>query len=64
MSVQTPERHQAEQLEGNLGEAYHGYVSVEERLEAIRRLESMSLPVGEPDEMKRESVPDPGNLLA
>ena len=37
---------------------------IEERLEAVRRLEAMSLPVGEPDQMKRESVPDPGDLLA
>ncbi len=63
--------HQAQQLGVTLGElvrraceAYHGYMSVEERLDAVRRLEAMSLPVGEPDEMKRESVPDPGDLLA
>lgn len=63
--------HKAQQLGVSLDElvrraceAYRGYVSVQERLEAVRRLEAMSLPVGEPDQMKRESVPDPEDLVA
>lgn len=35
----------------------------EERLEAVREMEKMSLPVGTPEEMARESVPDPDEIL-
>ena len=41
----------------------YGLVSEEERLEAVRELEALSLPVGEPEELERESVPDPDDLL-
>jgi hypothetical protein len=37
--------------------------SKEERLEAIERLSSLNLPVGEPDEMKRESVVESDKLV-
>ena len=62
--------HQARQLGVSLEElvrqaceAYYGYASIDERLEAVRRLEAMSLPVSEPDQMERESVPDSEDLL-
>jgi hypothetical protein len=45
-------------------ESQYGLVSSDARLEAVRELASMSLPVGEPDEMKRESVPRPEDLLS
>jgi predicted DNA-binding protein len=38
-------------------------LSTEARLEAVRRLASLSLPVGDPAEMERESVPSPDELL-
>lgn len=41
----------------------YGLVSEEERLEAVRELEALSLPVGEPEDLERESVPDPDELL-
>ena len=34
----------------------------EKKLEALKPLKSLNLPVGTPEEMKRESVPDPGKL--
>lgn len=44
-------------------EAQYGLVSRESRLAAVRELEAMSLPVGDPDQMEKESVPGPGDLL-
>jgi hypothetical protein len=44
-------------------EAQYGLVSRESRLAAVRELEAMSLPVGEPEQMERESVPAPSDLL-
>lgn len=41
----------------------YGLVSEDERLEAVRRLGELSLPVGEVGAMLRESVPDPEDLL-
>lgn len=41
----------------------YGLVSEEERLEAVRELEALSLPVGEPEDLERESVPEPDDLL-
>lgn len=38
-------------------------LSKESRLAAVRELEAMSLPVGDPDQLERESVPDPEALL-
>ncbi|HEY0510414.1 MAG TPA: hypothetical protein VGH73_00830 [Thermoanaerobaculia bacterium] len=38
-------------------EVQYGLVSAETRLEAVRRLAAMSLPVGDPGAIKRESVP-------
>jgi hypothetical protein len=44
-------------------EAQYGIVPRESRLAAVKELEAMSLPVGEPEQLERESVPDPGDLL-
>ena len=44
-------------------EAQYEYVSDEGRSSAIDELESLELPVGPPDELKRQSVPDPEDLL-
>jgi hypothetical protein len=62
---------QARQLGVSLGElvrracdAYRDRWSTDERLEAVRQLEALALPVGEPEQMKQESVPDPADLLA
>jgi hypothetical protein len=41
-------------------EIQYGLVSTETRLEAVRQLAALSLPVGKPGTMKRESVPDYG----
>jgi hypothetical protein len=43
--------------------AQYGHVSSEERLAAAEELSSLSLPVGEVHEMKRESVPEPEEPL-
>lgn len=43
-------------------ERYQLY-SVEERVRAVRELGKLSLPVGSPEEMERESVPDPEDLV-
>lgn len=37
----------------------YGFTSQEERRRALEELLAMDLPVGEPQEMKRESVPTP-----
>ena len=44
-------------------ERQYGLGGSEERLRAVHALASMSLPVGSPEEMKRESVPGPEELL-
>jgi hypothetical protein len=44
-------------------EAQYGIVSRESRLAAVKELEAMSLPVGDPKQLERESVPDPEDLL-
>jgi len=44
-------------------EAKYRSVSPEDRLAAVSALEAMSLPVGGPQEMERQSVPDPAKLL-
>lgn len=41
----------------------YGYVSSEDRLRAVDELRRLSLPVGSPRKMKRESVPAPEDLL-
>lgn len=40
-----------------------GYSRGEDRFDAIERLGQLGLPVGEVDEMKRESVPDAEDLV-
>jgi predicted DNA-binding protein len=44
-------------------EIQYGLVSAETRLEAVRQLAALSLPVGDPGTMKRESVPRAEDLL-
>jgi hypothetical protein len=44
-------------------ETQYGMTSRESRVAAVRELESMSLPVGDPGQMERESVPSPEDLL-
>ncbi len=44
-------------------EAQYGVVSRKSRVAAVRELEAMALPVGDPDQMERESLPDPEDLL-
>ena len=44
-------------------ERQYGLGGSEERLRAARALSALSLPVGSPGEMKRESVPSPEELL-
>jgi hypothetical protein len=44
-------------------EAQYGIVSRESRVAAVRELEAMSLPVGDPEQIERESIPAPEDLL-
>jgi hypothetical protein len=44
-------------------EARYGVVGTTSRREAASALAAMALPVSEPGEMKRESVPSPDDLL-
>lgn len=44
-------------------ELQYGLVPPDTRLEAVRELASLSLPVADPEEMERQSVPDPDRLL-
>ena len=43
-------------------EKQYGMVSRQDRLEAVRSIASLELPVGDTAEMKRESVPEPEEL--
>jgi hypothetical protein len=40
-------------------ETQYGLVPVDTRLEAVRELASFSLPVGDPEDLERESIPYP-----
>ncbi len=60
----------AKQLGTSLGElvrraceAQYRLSSRDDRLAAVRDLEALSLPVGEPEEMERESMADPAELM-
>jgi predicted DNA-binding protein len=44
-------------------EQQYGLASREERLAAVEDLASLDLPVGTPEEMARESVPSPEELM-
>lgn len=44
-------------------EAQYGHVGAAERRKAVEDLRRLSLPVGTPRQMKRESVPDADDLL-
>ena len=44
-------------------ESHYGYRSSEDRVRAVDELRRLSLPVGSPRKMKRESVPKPEDLL-
>jgi len=45
-------------------EEMYGYVSKEDRLRAVEEMHGLSLPVGDAEQMERESVPDPWEPLA
>jgi len=47
------------QLVRSACESKYGYVSREERVKAVEEMYKLSLPVGTPEEMERESVPAP-----
>ena len=44
-------------------ERQYGLANVEERLAAVEALAGLDLPVGTPEEMARESVPTPEELM-
>jgi hypothetical protein len=44
-------------------EVRYGVLGSASRLEAVQALATLELPVGTPDEMKRESQPEPDALL-
>ena len=44
-------------------EVQYGLTTPEARLEAVRELARLNLPVGEPEDMERESVPHPEDFL-
>jgi len=44
-------------------EVRYGVVGSQSRLDAVAALGDLALPVGSPDDMKRESQPDPDALL-
>ena len=51
------------ELVRNACQECYGIASVEDRVAAVRSLEALSLPVGNPDQMERESMPSPEELL-
>jgi len=60
----------AEQRKTSIGELVrtavelqYGLVSREERLDAVDALGELELPVGSPEEMEKESVPTPEEIL-
>ncbi len=44
-------------------EVHYGIRSLEDRLAAVKALKELRLPVGTPRQMKRQSVPEPQELL-
>lgn len=44
-------------------EVSYGVIGSASRLEAVEALAALALPVGNPDQLKRESQPDPDVLL-
>lgn len=51
------------QLVRDACEAKYGLADSDARLQAVRELSALSLPVGSSARMKRESVPDPKDLM-
>jgi len=51
------------QLVRDACDAQYSTVTRKQRLEAVRKLGRLNLPVGPVEEMIRESVPDPAELL-
>jgi len=51
------------QLVRDACELQYGVVTEEDRLRAARAIGQLSLPVGSPEDLKRESVPAPEDLL-
>ncbi|HEY3128582.1 MAG TPA: CopG family transcriptional regulator [Acidobacteriota bacterium] len=44
-------------------EVQYGLVAVEERLAAVEKLKELSLPASTPARMKKESIPEPEDLV-
>lgn len=58
------ERHKSlGQLVREACEIHYGHAPTEDRIRAVQELRRLSLPVGSPRRMKRQSVPKPQDLI-